>query len=87
MRLLVAENSVDVAPGSPATIQLEAVNTLDVIDGVTATRPSLDAFLLDLHTRLSAAADAVDHAHFVHVTPSFSLVGPAGAEPSIGRAA
>ncbi|MFZ0385988.1 MAG: circularly permuted type 2 ATP-grasp protein [Solirubrobacteraceae bacterium] len=57
------------------------------IDGVTATRPRLDAFLLDLHTRLSAAADAVDRAHFVHVTPSFSLVGPAGAEPSIGRAA
>jgi uncharacterized circularly permuted ATP-grasp superfamily protein/uncharacterized alpha-E superfamily protein len=57
------------------------------IDGVTATRPQLDAFLLDLHTRLSAAADAVDRAHFVHVTPSFSLVGPAGAEPSMGRAA
>jgi len=57
------------------------------IDGLTATRPSLDAFLLDLYTRLSAAADAVDHAHFVHVTPSFSLVGPAGAQPSMGRAA
>jgi uncharacterized circularly permuted ATP-grasp superfamily protein/uncharacterized alpha-E superfamily protein len=56
------------------------------IDGVAATRPRLDAFLLDLHTRLAAAADAVDRAHFVHVTPTFSLVGPAGAQPSMGRA-
>jgi uncharacterized alpha-E superfamily protein len=57
------------------------------VDGIVAARPRLDAFLLDLHSRLSAAAGAVDQAHFVHVTPTFSLVGPAGAEPSMGRAA
>jgi hypothetical protein len=57
------------------------------VDGITAARPQLDAFLLDLHARLSAAADAVDRAHFVHVTPTFSLVGPAGAQPSMGQAA
>jgi hypothetical protein len=55
-------------------------------DGITASRPRLDAFLLDLHTRLSAVADAVDRAHFVHVKPTFSLVGPAGAQPSMGQA-
>ena len=56
-------------------------------DGSTASRPRLDALLLDLHARLSAAADAIDRAHFVHVTPTFSLLGPAGAQPSMGQAA
>ncbi len=56
-------------------------------DGIVASRPQLDAFLGDLHARLSAAAGAIDSAHFVHVTPSFSLVGPAGAEPSMGEGA
>jgi uncharacterized circularly permuted ATP-grasp superfamily protein/uncharacterized alpha-E superfamily protein len=57
------------------------------VEGITAVRTQLDAFLLDLHARLSAAADAIDRAHFVHVTPTFSLLGPAGAQPSMGRAA
>jgi uncharacterized alpha-E superfamily protein len=49
--------------------------------------PELVTFLSDLHRQLSAAADAVDRAHFIHVTPSYSLLGPAGSEPSFGRAA
>ena len=56
-------------------------------DGQTLAREALAELLGDLHRRLSDAADAVDHAHFVHVAPTYSLVGPAGAEPSIGRAA
>ena len=49
--------------------------------------PELVTFLSDLHGQLSAAADAVDRAHFIHVTPSYSQLGPAGSEPSFGRAA
>jgi hypothetical protein len=33
------------------------------------------------------AGDAVDATHFVHVAPTFSLVGTAGSEPTMGRAA
>jgi hypothetical protein len=63
----------------------EQVPVADVtVDGVTASRPRLDAFLLDLHTRLSTAANAVDRAHFVHVTPTASFVGPVGAQPVDG---
>jgi len=40
-----------------------------------------------LQDRLLRAADAVDSSHFTHLVPVFSLVGPAGTEPSIGRAA
>jgi uncharacterized alpha-E superfamily protein len=50
-------------------------------------RPALDAFLGSVMDKLLRAGDAVDAAHFVHVAPTFSLIGPAGAEPSIGRAA
>jgi uncharacterized circularly permuted ATP-grasp superfamily protein/uncharacterized alpha-E superfamily protein len=49
--------------------------------------PELVTFLSDLHGQLSAAAAAVDRAHFIHVTPSYSLLGPAGSAPSFGRAA
>ena len=55
-------------------------------DGVIATRPRLQGFLDELHERLSAAAEAVDRTHFTHVGPTYSLVGPAGAQPSTGRA-
>ena len=50
-------------------------------------RPALEALLSDLHALLTRTGDTVDAEHFVHVTPSFALVGPAGSEPSIGRAA
>jgi uncharacterized circularly permuted ATP-grasp superfamily protein/uncharacterized alpha-E superfamily protein len=50
-------------------------------------RLTLDAFLEHLQDRLLLAADAVDRAHFTHLVPVFSLVGPAGTDPSIGRAA
>ena len=50
-------------------------------------RRELDAFLGRLLELLQATGDAVDRAHFEHVAPTFALIGPAGAEPSIGRAA
>ena len=50
-------------------------------------RPALDEFLAQVQDRLLRAADAVDSVHFTHVVPVFSLVGPAGTEPAIGRAA
>jgi uncharacterized circularly permuted ATP-grasp superfamily protein/uncharacterized alpha-E superfamily protein len=50
-------------------------------------RPALDALLAQLQERLLAAGEAVDRHHFVHTVPTFASVGPAGAEPSIGRAA
>jgi uncharacterized alpha-E superfamily protein len=40
-------------------------------------RPALDAFLGGLRDKLVEAADAVDRAHFVHLLPRWSLVGPA----------
>jgi uncharacterized alpha-E superfamily protein len=68
---LVAEQRAVTAPGA---------------DGIAATRPHLQGFLDELHERLSAAAEAVDRTHFTHVGPTYSLIGPAGAEPSTGRA-
>jgi uncharacterized circularly permuted ATP-grasp superfamily protein/uncharacterized alpha-E superfamily protein len=50
-------------------------------------RPELERFLASLSERLQAAGDAVDRAHFVHVAPTYALIGAAGANPSIGRAA
>jgi uncharacterized circularly permuted ATP-grasp superfamily protein/uncharacterized alpha-E superfamily protein len=50
-------------------------------------RPELERFLIALLERLRAAGDAVDRAHFVHIAPTFSLLGAAGANPSIGQAA
>jgi uncharacterized circularly permuted ATP-grasp superfamily protein/uncharacterized alpha-E superfamily protein len=50
-------------------------------------RVELDAMLSRQLDLLVRAGDAVDRTHFVHLVPTFSLVGPAGAEPSIGKAA
>jgi uncharacterized alpha-E superfamily protein len=58
-----------------------------VVEHDDGRRPALDEFLSSMLDRLRGAGEAVDRAHFVHVAPTFSLVGPAGAEPSIGRAA
>jgi uncharacterized circularly permuted ATP-grasp superfamily protein/uncharacterized alpha-E superfamily protein len=44
-------------------------------------RPALEAFLAALRGQLLAAADAVDRAHFAHLLPRRSLVGPAN-EPA-----
>jgi uncharacterized circularly permuted ATP-grasp superfamily protein/uncharacterized alpha-E superfamily protein len=49
--------------------------------------PALDAFLGRLLELLRQTGEAVDRTHFVHVAPTFSLVGPSGSEPSIGKAA
>jgi uncharacterized circularly permuted ATP-grasp superfamily protein/uncharacterized alpha-E superfamily protein len=40
-------------------------------------RPALDAFLGELRGKLLEAADAIDRAHFIHLLPRWSLVGPA----------
>ena len=58
-----------------------------VIEDDDGRRPALDAFLGHVEDLLMRAAGAVGDAHFVHLLPAFSLVGPAGTEPSIGRAA
>ena len=85
-RRMVLATHTDLRLAEIGVLVAEQAPVVDLTsDGVTASRPQLDAFLLDLHSRLSAAADAVDRAHFVHVTPSFSLVGPAGAQPSMGQ--
>jgi uncharacterized circularly permuted ATP-grasp superfamily protein/uncharacterized alpha-E superfamily protein len=87
-RRMVLAAHTDLRLAEIGTLVAEQVPVADVtVDGITAARPQLEAFLLDLHARLSAAAEAVDRAHFVHVTPTFSLVGPAGVEPSMGQAA
>ena len=73
---------------------LQAFTTLRLADPAALVaeqadrrRPALDAFLGQLHHLLLQAGEAVDRTNFVHVSPTFSLVGPAGSEPSIGRAA
>ena len=58
-----------------------------VVEHDDGQRSALDAFLANVQDRLLLAAEAVDSAHFKHVVPVFSLVGPAGTDPSIGRAA
>jgi uncharacterized alpha-E superfamily protein len=58
-----------------------------VTDQVDGRRPALDAFLERLLELLRRAGEAVDRTHFVHLAPTFSLVGPAGSEPSTGQAA
>jgi uncharacterized circularly permuted ATP-grasp superfamily protein/uncharacterized alpha-E superfamily protein len=50
-------------------------------------RADLDAFLGRVLDRLREAGAVVNRTHFAHVAPTFLLVGPAGAEPSIERAA
>jgi uncharacterized alpha-E superfamily protein len=75
-------------------IVLEAFTALRLADPAAlaralddGSRPALDGFLADIHRRLLAVGDAVDRGHFVHVSPTFSLLGPGAAEPSIGKAA
>jgi uncharacterized circularly permuted ATP-grasp superfamily protein/uncharacterized alpha-E superfamily protein len=46
-------------------------------------RPELDAFLSSMLDTLTRVGAAVDDAHFLHLTPTISLLGPAGAEHSI----
>jgi uncharacterized circularly permuted ATP-grasp superfamily protein/uncharacterized alpha-E superfamily protein len=58
-----------------------------VAEDESGFRPALDGFLAGLQDTLVLAADAVDRAHFTHLVPVYSLVGPAGSDPSIGRAA
>jgi uncharacterized circularly permuted ATP-grasp superfamily protein/uncharacterized alpha-E superfamily protein len=58
-----------------------------VADEVGGRRPALDGFLMHLLELLRRTGETVDRTHFVHLAPTFSLVGPAGAEPSIGKAA
>ncbi len=50
-------------------------------------RPALEAHLGRLVELLLAAGLAVDSGHFPHTSPTFALVGAAGAEPTIGTGA
>lgn len=50
-------------------------------------RPELEAFLDQMLGLLRQTGEAVDRTHFVHISPTFALVGPAGSQPSIGKAA
>jgi uncharacterized circularly permuted ATP-grasp superfamily protein/uncharacterized alpha-E superfamily protein len=45
-------------------------------------RPALEALLVQLRGKLLEAADAIDRAHFVHLLPRWSLVGPADSRAS-----
>lgn len=92
---------LDVLP-SPSDLRLPEEQRL-VLEASTALRladpaalvtaledgrqPALDAFLGQLLELLRRTGDAVDRTHFVHLAPTFALIGPAGSEPSIGRAA
>jgi len=58
-----------------------------VIEQDDGLRPALDSFLTHMQETLMRAADTVDESYFSHLVPVFSLVGPAGTEPAIGRAA
>jgi uncharacterized alpha-E superfamily protein len=58
-----------------------------VVEEEDGHRLALDAFLGHVQDTLLLAADAVDRAHFTRLVPVSSLVGPAGTDPSIGRAA
>jgi uncharacterized circularly permuted ATP-grasp superfamily protein/uncharacterized alpha-E superfamily protein len=68
------------------TLRLADLSAL-VVEQDGGQRSALDEFLARLQDGLLLAADAVDRAHFTHLVPVYSLVGPAGADPSIGRAA
>jgi uncharacterized circularly permuted ATP-grasp superfamily protein/uncharacterized alpha-E superfamily protein len=48
-------------------------------------RPSLDAFLAELHEKLRETADAVDREHFLHLPPQRSLVGAGDTRPAAAR--
>jgi uncharacterized circularly permuted ATP-grasp superfamily protein/uncharacterized alpha-E superfamily protein len=68
---------------------LEVSTALRIADTAALTtqdesghRPELDAFLTRLRGKLTEAADAVDRAHFVHLLPRWSLVGPADSRTS-----
>ena len=54
---------------------------------VDGRRPALQALLGNLLALLTRVGDAVDAQHFVHLTPTVALLGPAGSEPSIVKAA
>jgi uncharacterized circularly permuted ATP-grasp superfamily protein/uncharacterized alpha-E superfamily protein len=100
-QLRLLSEDLDTLPGPPSgrlredqRLALEAFTELRLADPAglvvehdAAGRPALDAFLQAMIERLLRTADAVDRAHFVHVTPTFSLLGPAGSEPWIGQAA
>jgi uncharacterized alpha-E superfamily protein len=54
-------------------------------EGVDGHRPSLDAFLAEVHEKLRETADAVDRGHFLHLLPQRSLVGAADTRPTGAR--
>jgi len=86
----VLPTPADVRLRAEQRLVLEAYTALRVADpgslvvsGADGRRPELDAFLARMQESLVRAGDAVDAAHFVHLLPTFSQLGPAGSEPSI----
>jgi uncharacterized circularly permuted ATP-grasp superfamily protein/uncharacterized alpha-E superfamily protein len=61
-----------------ASTALRLADTAALSEAELGHRPALDAFLGELLGKLVDAADAIDRAHFVHLLPRWSLVGPAG---------
>lgn len=67
-----------------STLRLADLSEL-VVEDQDGNRPALGALLQRLIELLLKAGTAVDRTHFVHTAPTFALLGPAGAEPSIVR--
>jgi uncharacterized circularly permuted ATP-grasp superfamily protein/uncharacterized alpha-E superfamily protein len=75
---------------SEQRLVLEAHTAVRLADAaaLAATDPDgrrleLEAFLAAMQDTLTRVGAAVDEAHFVHLVPTFSQLGPAGAEHSI----
>jgi uncharacterized circularly permuted ATP-grasp superfamily protein/uncharacterized alpha-E superfamily protein len=73
---------------------LEAFTALRLADPAALVREDagglrfeLEAYLAQLLDLLSRAGDAIDRGHFTHVAPTYALMGPAGAQPVIEKAA
>ncbi len=97
-RLTQDLDALPVAPGPrlrpEQRLVLEASTMLRLADvgalvaaQVDGRRPALQALLGNLLALLTRVGDAVDAQHFVHLTPTVALLGPAGSEPSIVKAA
>jgi uncharacterized circularly permuted ATP-grasp superfamily protein/uncharacterized alpha-E superfamily protein len=58
-----------------------------VVPDQNGWRPALAELITTISGMLLDAGAAVNSTHFPHIQPSFSLVGPAGSEPTFGRSA
>jgi hypothetical protein len=68
-----------------ATTELRASDPAHLIlEDADGFRPALMELLESVSQSLLEAARELDATHFRHMAPSFSLLGPAGAQPSYG---